>query len=80
MTLNLVATERACHKVYSGEISLTNKKIGQCKSLWTNKQTHGQMNQCTNGWAKNYMPPIYRCGGIKRNKHKKRYTVMHLRY
>ena len=27
--------------------------------------TDNQMDAQTNGRAKNYMPPIYRCGGIK---------------
>ena len=57
--MNLVPTERSCYNVYSCEICrpelLPIKRYGQCKSFC------GQ----TNGQAKNYMPPIYRCRSIK---------------
>ena len=40
-------------------LSLTIQKLWPLKKfLWTNKRTNGQAK-------KNYMPPIYRYGGIK---------------
>ena len=39
---------------------MTNVKV------FADKQTHGQTDEQTNGWAKNYMATIYRCGGIKK--------------
>ena len=42
------------------------KSYGQCKSFCG--QTNGRMDWQTNGQAKNYMPPIYRCRGIKMSK------------
>ena len=38
----------------------------------TDKQTNGQTEGLTNERTKNYMPPIYRCGGMKTHTHKKK--------
>ena len=50
---------RYTHMKYEGPKSYHS----QCKSFCG--QTNGQMNARTSGQAKNYMPSIYRCRGIK---------------
>ena len=40
--------------------SYQSKDMANVKKIFADKQ----MDKRTNGWAKNYMPPIYPCGGI----------------
>ena len=67
MTLTLVLKKRLHPKEYTCEIwklyHLPFKSYGQCKTLCV--QTNEQTDWRTNRWAKNYLPPIYQCGGIK---------------
>ena len=64
MTLNLVPTEglvtRYTHVKYEGRKSYQSKDMANVK-VFADKQ----MDTLTNVWAKNYMPLIYRCRGIK---------------
>ena len=52
-------------------LSLTNGKMADVKVFCgqTKEQTDTRRNgQRTIRWAKNYMPPIHRCGGIKKKR------------
>ena len=48
-------------------LNLTNQRCGLYKSFCeqTDAMTNGQTDKRTNRRVKNYVPPIYRCGGIK---------------
>ena len=65
-TLNLLPTEGSCNKYthvkYEGPNSYQSKDMANVK-VFTDKK---KPDQQTNGRAKNYMPSIYQCGGIKK--------------
>ena len=53
---------------YKSSITYHSKVMANIKVFadkQTDKRTDGRKNRWTNGWTKNYMPSIYRCGGIK---------------
>ena len=54
---------------YESSITYHSKAMAKVKVFadkQTNKQTNGQTDRGTNGQANTYMPPIYRCRGIKK--------------
>ena len=71
MTLTLVLkngiTPRNTIMKYESSITYHSKAMANVNVLVTNKRTDGpdgHADRQTNGRTKNYMPPIYRCGGI----------------
>ena len=53
------------HVKYEGPKSYQSIDMANEKVLQTNKWTNGCKDKQINRWAKNYMPLIYRCWGIK---------------
>jgi hypothetical protein len=57
-------------------LSLYHSKDMANVKVFTDRQT----NRRTDGQAKNYMPPIFQCGGIKNSREKRLQVCFHYEY